>query len=888
MKEDVGIMAKKQLIEADIWVRRNAAHNDFWNVYDSFKKNLSETKKKHILAYYGKSGVGKTVLLHQLMKEMSEKISNSLYIYADLKVFQETLLILSFLRNTLSQKYGLAFPIFDLALHIYLKKIGCKSNEKMIEEIKKRYEREATLIMMENSDVLYKQLSIYFAQDLNTNLKDSKEPLIIFLDNYASSYKIEDHFPFCNLLKQSTLTTPIRKDENVLANTTRFLFVVTVKNKLSCAFHAKQHRLGFFTKAETYSVLKVAGINDNISLKRIYRITSGSPLHVGLCINNHRSLMKANIMPNISDYICGKKYLIKKFLNLYKVQEAIFCMLCCMKTWDEETINKVMPMIVPEFSPLLHKKIKALPFITENNGIYILRSSIRKVIFEECLTSDFKDFYEILAKYYENKLSSLDSAELMSSILLPRYIDATKHILNTTSRSQTKFPLEQASKVLDNYKIYGDVNEKTILVQHAVARYYKVSGNYTYACDLLEKIYLLAVKNLGENNPTTIFVMEELGEIYYNFSYMHRDALTLQEQIFIKRRKICGEDCIDTVRAMYALGKNYPKWGRLSEALICLKQVVSKYNQLLGENHPYTIKAMTDLLKIYNKLKCYYDAFTLCKKIFEKYQTIFGNDNIYTINIMSQLAQSYINLNRYQEALPLLGNILLRRQKIYGNNDLGTLETMSNIAIVKNNTGNKLEALNICVEVFSKYKNLLGEDNFRTIKAMNILAKNYSSLGNHFEAAELFQQVLEKGRKYFDKNNEDMIHTMSCLADSYINLKRYHEALDLRKKILKNWLLLSRLSGVYDREINEAIEKLAETYTLLNFDTEASFLLQILKKRHEDKNSLRINAIMKNLEDDSLSKYSDVYVPFYEPLKNSYNKAVLTRTKNEHDNPFST
>ena len=73
------IMAKKQLIEADIWVRRNAAHNDFWNVYDSFKKNLSETKKKHILAYYGKSGVGKTVLLHQLMKEMSEKISNSIY-----------------------------------------------------------------------------------------------------------------------------------------------------------------------------------------------------------------------------------------------------------------------------------------------------------------------------------------------------------------------------------------------------------------------------------------------------------------------------------------------------------------------------------------------------------------------------------------------------------------------------------------------------------------------------------------------------------------------------------------------------------------------------------------------------------------------------------------
>ena len=63
------------------------------------------------------------------MAEMNEKIESPRYVYVDLNIMREPRTVLDSLRNILTEKYNFNFPMFDLAVYVYAKKIGEKIHD---------------------------------------------------------------------------------------------------------------------------------------------------------------------------------------------------------------------------------------------------------------------------------------------------------------------------------------------------------------------------------------------------------------------------------------------------------------------------------------------------------------------------------------------------------------------------------------------------------------------------------------------------------------------------------------------------------------------------------------------------------------------------------------
>ena len=72
----------------------------FWDEYRKLEQNLKNDEDIHVITYYGVGGIGKSTLLRKITKELEEE------------------------KAQLEQKAAFQFPIFDLALYTYARKIG--------------------------------------------------------------------------------------------------------------------------------------------------------------------------------------------------------------------------------------------------------------------------------------------------------------------------------------------------------------------------------------------------------------------------------------------------------------------------------------------------------------------------------------------------------------------------------------------------------------------------------------------------------------------------------------------------------------------------------------------------------------------------------------------
>ena len=314
-----------------VFTDREEPRRSFWRTYNSFKQTLADGEDIKVLTYYGIGGIGKTSLLRQIMAEMEEKIPRPLYAYCDFNIRQEPRSVLDALKNILSEKYGFSFPLFDLAVYVYSKKIGEKTQEdetsgliekspflgtvmnvldsipivNIINKLDKcagyvknlvdKHKRDFASIDVDTADNVYKKLPYYFACDLSDNLETSNEPLVLFLDTYEMLVN-----ELTGVGDPYNRDLWIRGDEGLVQNSSRVLWVISGREKLRWAdFYADwadaldQHILGSLSENDACSFLKSAGICDEDMLRVIYQLTTGTPVFLDLCVDNYYSLIEA-------------------------------------------------------------------------------------------------------------------------------------------------------------------------------------------------------------------------------------------------------------------------------------------------------------------------------------------------------------------------------------------------------------------------------------------------------------------------------------------------------------------------------------------------------------------------------------------------------------------
>lgn len=115
-------MKSKELIEPayrKIFTDREEERKVF---FDTLEKN-----EKTVINYHGMGGIGKTSLIHQLIKEI-ENDKNLYNIYIDIENYAMPINILYSIRNILTEKYNIKFRKFDPAIIAYYSKTGKSQN----------------------------------------------------------------------------------------------------------------------------------------------------------------------------------------------------------------------------------------------------------------------------------------------------------------------------------------------------------------------------------------------------------------------------------------------------------------------------------------------------------------------------------------------------------------------------------------------------------------------------------------------------------------------------------------------------------------------------------------------------------------------------------------
>jgi hypothetical protein len=114
----------------------------------------------------------------------------------------------------------------------------------------------------------------------------------------------------------------------------------------------------------------------------------------------------------------------------------------------------------------------------------------------------------------------------------------------------------------------------------------------------------------------------------------------MKVEVLEKRRRILGEEHLDTVTAMSNLANTLGDQGKLEEAAAMLQEVLEKIRRILGEEHPHTISAMSNLairLGHQGKLE---EAAAMKMEVLEKRRRILGEEHLDTISAMNNLANS--------------------------------------------------------------------------------------------------------------------------------------------------------------------------------------------------------------------------------------------------------
>jgi hypothetical protein len=337
--------SRSELPQANrIFTDREEPRKAFWNAYSTFKEGLGAGNDIKILSYYGIGGIGKSKLLVKLQHELDEKIGKPKYTAINLEHIKTPRSVLEAIRNNLSHKFNFKFPVFDLAVYIYARKIGENVTDQEIKTIISKSpiledvfgilgdlpvigmgaklvsladkgvaairtiissrRIEITEIENETPDLILNKLPYYFAGDLSDNLKNTTEPLVIFFDTYEALVN-----------ELSGTGDPLKNDEwlrndiyGLVTNTANVLWVIAGRERIKWSQFNKeweeaieQHRLGDLSEADSDFFLKEAGISDALLRNSIYQLTNGTPVYLDLCVENYYMILSKGYLPNIQD-----------------------------------------------------------------------------------------------------------------------------------------------------------------------------------------------------------------------------------------------------------------------------------------------------------------------------------------------------------------------------------------------------------------------------------------------------------------------------------------------------------------------------------------------------------------------------------------------------------
>lgn len=847
-------MKSKELIEPayrKIFTDREEERKVF---FDTLEKN-----EKTVINYHGMGGIGKTSLIHQLIKEI-ENDKNLYNIYIDIENYAMPINILYSIRNILTEKYNIKFRKFDPAIIAYYSKIGKTQNspeikdlmqssveisfhgkkllnlellrlfgdfisnislpafliertvEKIIEVGQNKNNKDfISYLATEVPEIILSNLPQYLAEDINNFLEKKNVRMLFFIDTFEKldSSQIGSN---CSITKLKWLYNT--NNNGLMDLIDDSLWVIASREEINSIKNIQNIELTKFDEQTTIEYLHSAGISDKGLCSEIFNnYSEGLPLILSTyidCFNiNSQEFSETN-------FLGSSEEIIERLIGSLDIDsKAIVYFLACLKNWDDNLVKELAPKCLSQYSELRYAKIKRLSFISKqiNTENFIFDKTIRDILLNANLLNDegMKNIvdktYEILSDYYVEIIKSKESSTVDKLFAMNEYVEINKNIDYDFIKP---FIIELESNYLfieelDLFeKIENTISDEIIkndIIENKIHTY-QMLGMY----DKQEELAI--IYNKKNNN-------KQSKEILAN-SYMYNGNYTLSYNLLVELLKENNED----MNIIKQLADVESRLGKYQEALTNYNLLIRMLNK---NNNAIDIDLINqNIARTYSFIGEYEKSIELLKQILKidgkeiinELSNNIENIALKDLNTYNDIASAYSNAGKFIEALEIKNILLQAYEKHLGINHPYYLNIKNDIAMIYSHSGRYEEAIQMLEDVYKKRKEILGELKPSTIAALNNLGTVKLFYGKTNNNTECIKQAFEDLNNAYNMRKDILGEQHPNTISSLFNLILSQYELGERETIQENAEILynyrkTRL-GENHRDTRKAYELLTK------------------------------------------------------------------------------
>lgn len=842
---------------------RIEARKIFWNEYDILNKEINNAKldsKKnsieiptskqvktentpnlHIINYYGIGGMGKTTLINQLIKELSENGKENLPIFLDAEDFNNIPGILSSIRNILSENCKIKFNKFDIALIIYLKKVGKCQDSPEIKNIlnsnpiakligdtisnvsvpmfllktgldklinigmNQKYKKFIQSIEIEQlPNNILENLPQYLADDINSYLENKNKKIIFFFDTFEKldestigSTASLNKFKWLYNARKTGIINKIQKS----------MFVIGSREKINSIPEVQYFKLDKFNEKDSFEYLNKAGIKDENICKEIYsKYSNGLPLMLSTCVDSYSIDSNQLLVQNISDSSQG---LIEKLIGSLDLDsQALVYFLSCVEKWNDDFIMKNAQKCLANFTSYRYENIKKLSFISKDlQGNYTFDKTIEKILHSEntIFANNMKDLMQktnnFLVEYFADKLDNNNSTITEKNIALKQYIKRKILLENNKNELIKDYELIKPNLIelkklflfddltnilnilLEKYNNILEVKNQILETQIDILY---LSGQYKE-----EEIKAQQYYELDKNNISAI---EKLA-----IAYMHNSKYNIASEMINKvLNKTEQIDLKNYIRVLMEVSEIESRLGEYNKTLdnyFWIKENLNKiYNGIELLNKQVEIEK--HIAKTYSYNGDYVKAIDIYKKILniKDDETVFLDENkelltIDELNFYNELSNTYSNNNQFEKALKIKQKLLEFYTEILGEKHPLTLNVKNDIGMIESHMQNYEESIQLLQETYKDRKEVLGEEHLSTVATLNNLAIvnvfYADSLTDKNLKEKIYKESLEELEKVYIIRKQNLGETHTSTLRTLFNISKNLKELGKKKEAIE-------------------------------------------------------------------------------------------------------
>ena len=333
-------------------------------------------------------------------------------------------------------------------------------------------------------------------------------------------------------------------------------------------------------------------------------------------------------------------------------------------------------------------------------------------------------------------------------------------------------------------------------IRQTIGDTYEDLGLYPEAQAQLERALELRRRVLGDEHLDTLDATVSLGDVYvYGGKYAQAEPL-LTRALEVSRR-VHGEAHATTLHIVNGLALTYRNEGKYSQAEPLYTKALEIRRRVLGEEHDDTLTSMNNLAMLYRLQGKYTQAEPLQTRVVAVWRRALGEEHPMTITAVNNLALMHYALGQYSQGEELWARLLDVIRRVLGNEHPNTLTTMSNLASLYRLQEKDAQAERLFESALVVGRRVQGEQHPNTLLTMKKFADLYRVRGRHSEAEAMYVRVLDGRRQALGDEHRDTLDARALLSRVWIRQRKYPAAEAALRDVLKGYERIA--PDVWDR-----------------------------------------------------------------------------------------